>query len=714
MRRASLFFAALALLVACGRDQADRGHNLVLVTLDTTRADHLGCYGATTVQTPNLDRIAAAGTVFDRAFAVAPITAPSHASILSGTFPPFSRVRDNDVFAVPRELPWLPAILKERGYRTAGFVAAFPLRSGVGFGRGFDSFSDTLEAPASSLVITNLQTVGVPSRQGERISEEFGLWLDARADDRPFFAWLHYYDPHWPYRAGAGYAELYVDQPYAGEVAYMDDCVGSVLRALDRHGLSESTGLVAVADHGEGLGDHGEPTHALLLYNATLRVPLIARFPWIEQQRPRVATAVSNADVAPTILDALGHPPDSLGLPFQGRSLLPLLRPANEGATDHQLEDRPLYFETFYPYHHYRWSPLSGFVSGERKFIHGPQDELFDLGSDMGESHPIGSPEDLARERERLARLDAELRRGRPEASQHELDREQLAQLQALGYAAGGIGIDAEELVDLSALTHPRASFDVFDRYNQISGLMQQQRIAEALEIAQSIAAADPRQKEARLMAATFAARLNRLDTADRAFAELARDFPDKDVVFQAGSYFLNRGQLGQARQCFERLVAADAGDVESLTRLARIAVAESAPDEARRLLEQALAVDPTYRESLVALAVLLDRQGMPEARHHFETAAARYPFDPEVNFDYGVFLLRHARDREGLERLQRAATLSSGGLFAAAHFALASHFEQRGDLEQARAHLRQVVLDTDDPSALRQAQAKLAELGGG
>ena len=155
--------------------------NLVLITLDTTRADRLGCYGSTTVQTPNLDRIASRGTVFDHAFAVAPITAPSHASILSGTFPPFHQVRDNDLVAVPDGVPWLPEVLKEHGYTTAAMIAAFPLRSAMGFARGFDYFGDQLEAPPGSFVITNLHTVGVASRPGERISEEFGLWLDLAA-----------------------------------------------------------------------------------------------------------------------------------------------------------------------------------------------------------------------------------------------------------------------------------------------------------------------------------------------------------------------------------------------------------------------------------------------------------------------------------------------------------------------------------------------------
>jgi arylsulfatase A-like enzyme len=185
----------------------------------------------------------------------------------------------------------------------------------------------------------------------------------------------------------------------------MDDCIGRVLRALTEQGLAESTGIVVVADHGESLGDHGERTHALQLYNSTLQVPLVVRLPWLNGQRPRVDRSVSNADVMPTVLEALGIDPAGLGLTVQGRSLLPLLEPGS-GSTIDQPEDRLLYFETFYPYHHYRWSPLSGFVLGSRKFIHGPYDELFDLSTDMAERSPTGTAQELAAQAARLGELE--------------------------------------------------------------------------------------------------------------------------------------------------------------------------------------------------------------------------------------------------------------------------------------------------------------------
>jgi arylsulfatase A-like enzyme/Tfp pilus assembly protein PilF len=713
MRRADLVAALTISLLAgwaCSRGGA-APRNLVLITLDTTRADHLGCYGSTSTWTPNLDAIAAGGTVFERAFTVAPITAPAHASILSGTYPPFSRVRDNGAWTVPRELPWLPEMLRERGFRTVGMIAAFPLRSGMGFGRGFDAFSDTLEAPAGSLVLTNLQTIGVPSRRGERISDEFRMWVESRDDTRPFFAWLHYYDPHWPYQPGAGYADLYVDRPYDGEIAYMDDCIGKVLQVLERNGLSDTTGLVVVGDHGESLGDHDEPTHALLAYNSTLRVPMMIRLPWLERQRARVNPAVSSADVTPTILDALGIEVADTGVTLQARSLLPLVELGPDEPVPDDLALRPLYFETLYPFHHYRWSPLSGFIEGTLKFIHGPYDELFDLGDDLDEHHPLERPDELASRVRRLVEIEKELRRNRPDTIAIDLSRTEIDQLRALGYVGGEAPVSDDEALRTDGLPHPHDRLDLFARYNEITRLRQNDQIAEALDVARSIAEENPLQKEARLMVATFSAQLARTDDADRAFENLVRDFPEKDVVFQAGTYFLNRRILDRARDCFQRLVAADPNDAESLTRLAYIASEQSDPIEARRLLEKALEVDHRYREALLALAVLLDREGDPKAGSHFESAASWFPFDPHANFDYGVYLLRTGRDSEGVKHLQRAAALAEGPLFDTAHLALAAFFEQRGDTGKARFHLRQVMLTTAQPAAYQEAQSRLAAL---
>ena len=228
-----------------------------------------------------------------------------------------------------------------------------------------------------------------------------------------------------------------------------------------------------------------------------------------------------------------------------------------------------------------------------------------------GKPDPIGGPDELEANAARLEQFAADLRRGRPVTSRRQQSREELAKLRALGYVGGAPADDPDSLVDLSPFAHPRDAMPTFFKYNEILGLIGTRRLAEAHDLAQSIADADPQQKDARLTVASLSIELGRFEAADRAFADLIEDFSDKDVVYPAGVFFQSRGELARARQCFERLVFDDPGDVESLTRLAEVTLAEGNADEARRLLEQALTIEPGYREALLGLAVLLDRQGV-------------------------------------------------------------------------------------------------------
>lgn len=701
--------AALVLSAAgCGRapGESDR-RNVVLITLDTTRADRIGCYGSRRVRTPSIDSVAAGGTVFERAFTPAPITAPAHASILSGTFPPFHQVRDNDVDRVPKGLPWLPSLLKERGYRTAAMVAAFPLRAGAGFSRGFDHYGDHLEAPQGSLGVTNVHAVGVASRRGDRVSQEFRLWLEKNGRGGPFFVWLHYYDPHFPYEPPKGYATLDRANPYDGEVAFLDDCIGTVLRGLREEGLERSTGVVVVADHGEGLGDHGEKTHGLLLYNPTMQVPLVMRFPWLGEQPPRVGTVVSSADVAPTVLDALGFLRDpSL---VQARSLLPLLRREPSAAAG--FARRPLYFETFYGFHHYGWSPLTGFLLGSRKYIHAPKDELYDVDRDMAEAHDLAGTADAAAMATRLPSFMAELRNGRPAGSRREPTREEIAKLRSLGYM-GGTSAKGEEALDrVAELPYAKDRMDAYHQHNEVLGLAMKGKFREALDRSAAAMAADPRNKTARASYATYAARLGLRDVADEAWLGIMKDFSDKDVLFSAGSYFLGRDDVVHARQCFEALAVEDPEDVEVLTRLGDVATKEGDHRRALERYRQALAQDAEFREALLGEAVSMARVGEPGAEQRLAAVAARFPFDPQVAFNYGVHLMKNGRPVQGEEHLRRAAVFSEGPLWMRTQLLLASFYRDHGRVPEARACLREVEMRTKSPEVLAEAREMLSEI---
>src|SRR5512135_1717843 len=355
--------------------------NLLLITLDTTRADHLGCYGFAQASTPNLDRLAGEGIRFARVYAPAPLTLPSHSSIMSGLYPVSHGVRNNG-HEMPSSVRTLAEILKGHGFATAAFVSSFSVDSRFGIGRGFDVYDDTFQV-GSPLKGVNAE------RRAEETFARFSRWLDNNAASR-FFAWVHYYDPHLPYDPPSPYREEFAGRLYDGEIAYMDHYVGAGLDRLREKGLLDRTIVVVAGDHGEGLGDKIERGHGIFLYEETLRVPFIVFAPKL-LPRPRVVDAeVRLIDAAPTVLELAGLGREASGM--QGRSLVPAL----EGKT---LADRDALVETFYPRENFGWSELVGLVSGTWKYIQAPRPELYDLAADRGEaSNLVDASQDKAAE----------------------------------------------------------------------------------------------------------------------------------------------------------------------------------------------------------------------------------------------------------------------------------------------------------------------------
>ena len=277
MRRAGLILAAVAVAVAtisCGRQPP---LNVLLITLDTTRADHLGCYGYDAIETPNIDRLAAEGTLYERCYTPVPITLPSHLSILTGTYPVFHGVRENAGFYVADELDTLAEILNREGYATAAFVGAFPLDSQTGLDQGFELYDDNYPSSLEEGQHPSLRGA-FDERPAAEVVQPAIAWIDQRGA-APFFLWTHFFDPHQPQIPPSPYRERYADALYDGEIASVDEAIGRLLTRIAERGFLDRTLVVVTADHGEGLGDHGELTHALLLHSSTVRVPLIVRDP---------------------------------------------------------------------------------------------------------------------------------------------------------------------------------------------------------------------------------------------------------------------------------------------------------------------------------------------------------------------------------------------------------------------------------------------------
>ncbi len=408
-------FALLLALPALAA-AAPKRPNLLLVTIDTLRPDRLGCYSTRYLQTPAIDRLAAAGVVFTRAFAHNPETLPSHTNILLGTTPLQHGVHDNGIFRVPETLPNLAKYLKQSGYATAAAVGAFPLDSRFGLNAGFDMYDDKYGAGAS----LDFRFV---ERKAGAVVETALAWLKDKPG--PWFLWVHCFDPHQPYEPPEPYATKFKSDPYSGEVAYVDASLAKLFGYLKDSGSAESTVVVITADHGQSLGEHGETTHGYFAYNSTLWVPLIIAGPGVKPGR--VDQNVCHIDIFPTVCDLLGLPKPAY---LQGVSLLPAVR-------GKELAPRSIYFESLYPYYRRGWAPLRGFIAGQKKFIDLPIPEVYDLKTDFGETKNLAGT-DLENEKAELSRLiKAESGAQAGAAATPGLDAEARRKLESLGYVGG-------------------------------------------------------------------------------------------------------------------------------------------------------------------------------------------------------------------------------------------------------------------------------------
>ncbi|HXV62548.1 MAG TPA: sulfatase [Vicinamibacteria bacterium] len=431
--------AGFCLLAGCGSNPglppslvpgSAAGYNLVLLTLDTTRADRLGAYGWEPASTPALDRLAEEGLKFTGAISPAPMTLPAHASILTGLDPPSHGVHHNGQFSLDESFTTIAERLESQGYDTAAFVSAFVLDGRYGLRQGFAVYDDQVE-PAPGQAFGGLDS----QRSARDVTERALAWLGTRTRQGPFFLWVHYYDPHAAYEPPEPFASQFAGAPYDGEIAYMDSEIDRILTSV--RARAEPALIVAAGDHGESLGEHREPTHSRLIYDATQRVPMIWWSPGLIGGPLVMEDTVGLIDVFPTLLDVLGVEFDASSL--DGRSLV----------RHHEEEDRALYMETMATYLDNGWSPLHGLRTQRAKYILAPRPEYYDLESDPGEKN---NRYDIARSHadEALERLETLLKQklgGMATAASiaegaRPVDPDALRRLQALGYLGGGGSAD--------------------------------------------------------------------------------------------------------------------------------------------------------------------------------------------------------------------------------------------------------------------------------
>ena len=355
--------------------------SVLLITVDTLRADRLGCYGARRAETPAMDALAAEGVRFERAYAQVPITLPSHAAIFTGTYPMHNGVRDFTSSGIPAGVGMLAEAFQRQGYQTAAFVSAFVLDSTWGFGRGFETYDDHFDPRQFET-----QNPGnIQRRAGETI-DRLLAWLRAYqsrpAGRRPFFVWLHLYDPHSDYNPPEPFHSRYAGRLYDGEVAYADSQLARLFQRLRAAGLYDRALIALLSDHGESLGEHGEDEHGFFVYNSTLHVPMIVKLPRGEAPPRTVAAPVATIDLAPTLLELL-RLRDPISRQFQGTSLASLV--VGKGAP----AARPVYSESYYPRDSFGWAPLRTLATRRLRYIEAPRAEIYDLTADAEETRNL-------------------------------------------------------------------------------------------------------------------------------------------------------------------------------------------------------------------------------------------------------------------------------------------------------------------------------------
>jgi arylsulfatase A-like enzyme/Tfp pilus assembly protein PilF len=653
-----------------GRRPSPSELNLVFVTLDTMRADHLGCYGFRSVDTSNIDGLASEGVLFEHATAPVPLTFPSHSTIFTGLLPPHHGVRDNGGFFLEDDKTTLAERLKGAGYTTGAFIGAWVLESRWGLAQGFDEYSDKFDL--SQYKILSLGTV---QKRGDEVMDNALAWVDT-VKDRKFFAWVHLYDAHAPYDPPEPYRSRYRGQPYAGEVAYVDHVVGRLVEYLRQNGLLEKSLIVITGDHGESLGEHSESTHAYFIYNSTTAVPLIVRTPWGYRGRSR--TRVSLADLFPTVLDLLGLPPEP---GIDGRSLA---RAVLDPSAD---LGHVAYSETYFPRYHFGWQQLRSLRDGAYTFIDAPQPELYDLARDPKEATNIykaNSKRGVAM-RERLEALVHETGETAPERKT--LDPETLQRLAALGYVGTTVDVDPKAI-----LPDPKEKLAVFVLMNQAKAAAQEDKLTEAVTKMQRVLAQDPEIMDAWLTLGIWLTREGRTEEAIEAYKRALALKPDDEVaMLDLANAYRSRGRTGDAAAALEIFrggLKANPRNPQAWYQLATLYLDLGREKDAETTFREALKANPKMGAAYNALGALAYQRGDLQSAERL----VRQGLELEADVRTGRFnLARILEDRgqlDAAEKLYRSE-LDTYPDHGRAHFNLAQLLRQRGDRQGYLAELK-------------------------
>ncbi len=645
--------------------ERDSQMNVLLVTLDTTRADRLGCYGSSRARTPNLDALAASGVRFENVYCQVPLTTPSHCSILTGTYPLYHQVHNNGSYGLPAELTTLAEVLKDRGFQTAAFVASFTVDSRFGLAQGFDVYDDRL-IEDEAFKPSNAE------RKADKVYAAFRGWLDSRGEGS-FFCWIHFYDPHIPYDSPAPYSIDFADSPYDGEISYMDHYVGQVVAALREKGLFENTLVVLAGDHGEAFGEKVEVGHGVFLYDGTLRVPMIfsaeGRLPKGSVISPRVRLI----DIVPSVLDMLEVPPPA---EVQGQSLLPYI-------TGQKSDDLDSYVETYFTRENYGWSELVGLIEGDWKYIRAPKPELYNLKTDPEEtSNAFGREGQRAQEmRSRLEETIAASSSGFA-SSKRELTSEEREKLRSLGY------VDRTADTPSGPLPDPKDMVEELRMSQRAEVLEMEGNFAEAAEAYGRILDSNPRSPVNYVNLALMEAKMNRFEEAVAILERGIAAIPGSvTLISRLAHTYMVMGRLQKSLDAWQAVLVIDPEYFDGLLASGWILDLMGKKEEARGFLEKAREVEPENSFLRKTYAMNLAVTGnLKEAIAIYEGLKKENAADFEVLQDLGIAYGYAGDINRAIENLKAAVDIQPN---PTGYYNLTVALKRVGNIEEAAKYLR-------------------------
>jgi len=654
---------------------------VLVITVDTLRADRLGCYGFGAARTAHIDKLSTEGIRVEHAVASAPLTMPSHTSIFTGFDPPAHGVRDNGTYPVPPEIDTLAERLKSAGYQTQAFVSAEVLHSRYGLDQGFDGYDDELWNEAMPTDFKRQE------RSARKTMDRVLQWLNGRpASAEPFFLWVHLFDPHQPYAPPPSEARV-TQTPYDGEIAFVDQQIGRLVEALEQKGALDETILVFTSDHGESLGEHGEDTHAVFIYESTIRVPLIFRYPPKLPAGKVYTQSVRSVDLMPTILALADQAPTKV----QGSDLSKALVSSNPPPA------LPQYSESLYPELAFGMAPLQGIRLGDWTYIRAPHAELYDRATDPAETHNLlDASKDApgaAEAKQKAAEFDALLSKFIDESRSFgfvsdakPLDDDTVKMLQALGYMEDTEAPDALRGMD------PKDGVPIYRKVSEAFRLARDGDCPAAVAMLTPLLEQLPNMVQARNRIAKCELILGNPKAAKHQYLKsLAHDPNQEGVLLQLGRMDLAEGDRKGARGRFLGALEVIPGSVDAMVLLGHLDFSGGRPEEAKSWYTKAIEADPAHPIAYLFLGELYFRQGnFAEAKRAYEQARKISPTDFSASLQAGICTLALG-DPKAAEPYFVEANRIDPTQWQPFYY-LACARAQQGDPESALGHLEKAV----------------------